>query len=108
MLVEILAARSWSLLLAPKGLGFVCSDRPVSLLNNRNLPAVIQPRFDDLRFHVIMPLSRGIRRGGRHCNPVRVSRASPRTFGLHHPHHRIGGRRLRVLPAADVHDLSDI
>jgi hypothetical protein len=82
MLVDLLAARSWSLLLAPEGLDFVCSDRPVSLLNNRNLPPGVQPRFDDPRFDVIMPLSRGVGIVGHYYNPGQVVRASPRTLGF--------------------------
>ncbi len=82
ILVKLLATRSWSLLLAPDGLDFVCSDRPVSLLNNRNLPPGVQARFDDPRFDVIMPLCRGISVVGHHYNPGHVVRVSPRTLGF--------------------------
>jgi len=59
VLVELLHRRSWALLETNEPSGFfVCSDRPVSLLNNQHLAEDVQSRFDDPRFDVIMPLSK--------------------------------------------------
>ena len=57
-LVDILSQRDWILLEAGEGLEFICSDRPVSLLNNQPMPRVDHPRYDDKRYDVVMPLSR--------------------------------------------------
>ena len=58
-LVDINHTRRWTLLRTAAETGFfVCSDRPVYLLNNQGVPAKTHPRFDDERFDVIMPLSR--------------------------------------------------
>ncbi|HEX8672366.1 MAG TPA: DUF4238 domain-containing protein [Longimicrobium sp.] len=60
-LVDINHTRRWTLLHTSAEMGFfVCTDRPVFLLNNQNVPADIQPRFDDQRFDVIMPLSKDL------------------------------------------------
>lgn len=61
MLVDLLHAKQWSLLETTDEKGyFICSDRPVMLMNNQNLPPDARPRFDDERFHVIMPLSKDL------------------------------------------------
>lgn len=58
MLVEIFARRRWTLLTAPEGTEFICSDAPVNLLNNINVPVGTSARYTDSRFDVIMPLSK--------------------------------------------------
>ena len=82
MLVDLLGQRSWTLLVAPDGGGFICSDRPVNLLNNRNLPPGVEPRYDDDRFDVIMPLSRKLCLIGHQYGPGGTSTASARTVGF--------------------------
>lgn len=81
-LVDLLGERSWTLLVAEEGAEFICGDRPVTLLNNQNLPADVQPRYDDTRFDVIMPLSKRLCLVGHHYGPGGTSTASARTVGF--------------------------
>ena len=82
LLVDLLGQRSWTLLVAPDGMDFVCSDRPVNLLNKRNVPRGTQARYDDVRWDVIMPLSRRLCLVGHRYGPGGRSNASARTVGF--------------------------
>ncbi|MFL5382082.1 MAG: DUF4238 domain-containing protein [Longimicrobiaceae bacterium] len=83
LLVELLHQRRWALLTSDQQTGFfVCSDRPVSLLNNQNLDRDIQPRFDDPRFDVIMPLSKELCLIGHFLDRDGVGRANVETVGF--------------------------
>ena len=82
VLVELYLGRSWALLVSDDADHFVCSDRPVSLVNNRNLPEDLDARFDDPRFDVVMPLSRRLCLVGRHVGRTGAARACRQTVGF--------------------------
>lgn len=81
-LVDMFAQRSWTLLKAPTDCEFICSDRPVSLLNNRNVSDRVDPRYDDRRFDILMPLSRRLCLVGRCGSLNQTVIASRRTVGF--------------------------
>lgn len=83
VLIDLLALRGWTLLrVESPDLHFVCSDRPVNLLNNRNLPEGTPARFNDPRFDVIMPLSKRLCMVGRPDRVDGTAAASKRTVGF--------------------------
>lgn len=82
VLVDLLGKRFWTLLVAAAGAEFICSDRPVSLLNIVNVSTDTEPRYTDGRFDVIMPLSRSLCLVGHAYGQDGVTAASRRTVGF--------------------------
>lgn len=100
-LVDLFAKRSWTLVTVPPDSEFICSDRPVNLLNNRNLSRRIPPRYDDPRFDVIMPLSRRLALVGRFGGSDRRVAASRRTVGFINYITEVGAHDYLFMPTAD-------
>jgi hypothetical protein len=82
-LVELLHNRNWTLLHASDPADyFICSDRPVSLLNNRNVSHVYSARFDDPTFDVVMPLAKDLALVGHVYGRSGTSTASSATVAF--------------------------
>lgn len=82
LLVDLLGRRCWTLLVAPANSEFICCDRPVTLLNNVNVPDDSLPQYTDARYDVIMPLSRTLCLVGHAGGSDRTTVASILTVGM--------------------------